>query len=447
MKKKYSQTEYVIKYVKAILKWIIASVLIGAACGLVGALFYSGVTRVTEIRAVYPWLLFLLPAAGLIITVMYMKFDIAGKGTDTVISAVRDGNTLKLSLIPAIFIGTVLTHLCGGSAGREGAALQIGGGLGNGVGSFVKMKPEDLGIATMAGMAAFFSAVFGTPLTATIFVVMFINVGSLYEMAVFPCFMSSMTAYYIAKELGAKALQLRLALPAAHPVLMIRLFLLAALCGVISTVMCLCFRTGKRFFHGVFQNPYIRVAAGGCSVVALTLLVKTGDYNGTGTEIIRRAVEEGVVIPYAFVLKIIFTTLTLESGYKGGEIVPTFFIGSTFGCLVAPLLGLPAHFGAAIGMVAVFGGATNTLIAPIFLGIEVFGGGGVLFFALASIAGYICSGYNGLYSSQKIIYSKVRAAARIDINTNKNVMVKGRDPRAYSRLIRSKARRARKKRK
>ena len=113
MKKKYSQTEYVIKYVKAILKWIIASVLIGAACGLVGALFYSGVTRVTEIRAVYPWLLFLLPAAGLIITAMYMKFDIAGKGTDTVISAVRDGNTLKLSLIPAIFIETVLTHQIG----------------------------------------------------------------------------------------------------------------------------------------------------------------------------------------------------------------------------------------------------------------------------------------------------------------------------------------------
>jgi H+/Cl- antiporter ClcA len=159
------------------------------------------------------------------------------------------------------------------------------------------------------------------------------------------------------------------------------------------------------------------VVVGGVAVVGLTLLCGTGDYNGAGMNVIAAAVEQGTALPWAFLLKILFTALTLGSGYKGGEVVPAFFVGATFGCAAAPLLGLPAGFGAAVGLVSVFCGAVNCPVASIFLSVELFGSGGILYFAMACGFSYMLSGYNGLYSSQTIVYSKLKAQY-INVRTN-----------------------------
>ena len=156
-------------------------------------------------------------------------------------------------------------------------------------------------------------------------------------------------------------------------------------------------------------NPWLRVVLGGMAVIVLTLLCGTSDYNGAGMNIITAAVEQGTVRPEAFLLKMIFTAVTLAAGFKGGEVVPSFFVGATFGCAVGPLLGLPAGFSAAVGLAAVFCGVTNCPLASIFLSVELFGDGGLLYFAAACAISYVLSGYDGLYSSQTILYSKLKA--------------------------------------
>lgn len=440
MNEKYTRPQYVFMYLKAIFFWIAEAVLIGVCCGLVGALFYKGVGLATELREEQEWLLYLLPAAGLLIVMIYRLFRVEGMGTNDVIDAVHDGKPIRLLLLPAIFAATILTHLCGGSSGREGAALQIGGDIGNHVGRLTRLKDSDLGVATMVGMAAFFAAIFGTPLTATVFVVMFINVGNLHEMAVFPCFVSSMIAYLIAGEFGAQSFRFAVTVPEVSPAMLLRVLLLAALCGLVSTLECQVLHGTDRLYERFIKNPYLRVAAGAILVIGLTLLTGSRDYNGAGINVIRRALVDGEAEPAAFALKLLFTALTLGAGFKGGEIVPTFFIGAAFGCWMGPLIGLPAAFGAALGMTAVFGGVTNTLIAPMFLAVEAFGAGGIHFFALAAIISYICSGYNGLYSSQKILYSKVRAR-RLDMNANESRFIDPLDPLYAPRVIKKAFRR------
>ena len=166
-----------------------------------------------------------------------------------------------------------------------------------------------------------------------------------------------------------------------------------------------------------FPNPWLRVAAGGLAVIALTLACGTTDYNGAGMDVVTRAVEEGEAFPAAFLLKLLFTAVTLSAGFKGGEVVPSFFVGATFGCVAGPLLGLPAGFAAAVGLISVFCGAVNCPLASIFLSVELFGDGGLLYFAVACGLSYLLSGYSGLYSSQTILYSKLKAQY-INVHTN-----------------------------
>ena len=438
---RYTQTEYVKQYVKLILRWSLIAIVIGIICGIVGALFYNGVLYANIFRKKHDWLLYLLPFAGIIIVYMYRKLGLEGKGTDDIIDSVHDSAPVRTRLVPAIFVATVLTHLCGGSAGKEGAALQLGGGIGNLIGRKSRLRTENPRIATMAGMAAFFAAIFGTPLSATVFVVMFIKVGHLYQMAVFPCFMSSYTAYWIATKLGVVSFCFHINIPATTPYLMLKILVLASLCGLVSTLMCNSYRLIHAMYDELFNNAYIRVVTGAIIIIILSLLVGKDTYNGAGGETIAAMLSDSNEGYFAFILKILFTAITLGAGFKGGEILPLFFIGSSFGAVFAPLLGIPSSFGAALAMVALFGGATNTMIAPICLAIECFGGGGVQMFAIASFMGYLCSGYNGLYSSQKILYSKLQAKP-IEMWTNQNQMVRRHEPEAIGRLVSQKSKRA-----
>ena len=407
----------VLLYLKTLLKWLAVSGVTGVCCGVIGSLFHIGVHEASVLLGVHPWLLYLLPVSGLLIVACYKATGTEGLGTNDIIDAVHQGKTLPAGLVPAIFAGTVLTHLCGGSAGREGAALQMGGTIGQSVGRVLRLDDRDLRIATLSGMAAFFSALFGTPLTAALFAIMVISIGVLYHAAFVPCLTAALTAFGVSQLMGVAPTRFTVAAPAVETFTFFRVAALAALCALVAMAFCHTVHFAEHWMKKHLPNPWVRVVVGGIVIIVLTLLTGCRDYNGAGMNIITRAVEEGQASPWAFLLKMVFTAVTLSAGFKGGEVVPSFFVGAAFGCVAAPLLGLPAGFGAAIGLVAVFCGATNCPVASTVLSIELFGADGLLYFALACGLSYMLSGYNGLYSSQTILYSKLRAQY-INVRTN-----------------------------
>lgn len=403
-------------YVRTFIKWTAAAAVIGAACGLVGTLFHFGVHEVTAFRGTHPWVLYLLPLAGLVIVGFYKLTGTDGLGTDDIIDAVHQGKLLPILLLPAIFFGTILTHLCGGSAGREGAALQMGGTIGQYLGRHFQLDDRDLRVATLAGMAAFFSALFGTPLAATVFAIMVISIGVIYHVALYPSLLAALVAYGVSIHLGVEPTRFAVSVPEQTVGIFVRVALLGVLCALVSILFCQVMHGAGHLMKRI-RNPWLRVACGGAAIIVLTLIFGT-DYNGAGMEIVTAAVEQGTVaVPWAFLLKLIFTAITLAAGFKGGEVVPSFFVGATFGCAAAPLLGLPAGFGAAVGLAAVFCGVTNCPLASTLLAVELFGAEGLLYFALACCLSYMLSGYQGLYSSQTILYSKLKAQF-INVHTN-----------------------------
>ena len=404
-------------YIQALAKWLLLAAVTGVCCGVIGALFHIGVHHAATLRGEFPWLLWCLPLAGLVIVGFYKLTKTEGMGTNNILDVVRLGKPLSIWLLPAIFLGTVLTHLCGGSAGREGAALQMGGTIGFHTGRLFRLDDRDMRTATMAGMAAFFTALFGTPLAATVFAIVVISIGVMYHAALIPCLASSLVAYWISMEMGVEPTRFTVTAPELASGMLFRVAVLGALCALVSILFCNTIHGLEHLMHKRIPNPWVRVVAGGLAVIVLTYLCGTTDYNGAGMEVITAAVEQGTAHPAAFLLKLLFTAVTLAAGFKGGEVVPSFFVGATFGCVVGPLLGIPAGFAAAVGLVAVFCGATNCPIASVFLSIELFGDGGMLYFAVACGISYMLSGYNGLYSSQTILYSKLKAQY-INVRTN-----------------------------
>ena len=405
-------------YLRALGKWLLLAGAAGGACGLLGALFHIAVEAVTELRTEEaPWLLYCLPLAGLAIVALYKLLKTEGQGTNDIFNEVHLGGNISILLVPAIFLGTVLTHLCGGSAGREGAALQMGGALGYRAGRLFGFDERDLRIATTAGMSAFFTALFGTPLTAAVFSIAVVSVDAFYHAALFPSFAAALAAYGLSRLLGVEPTHFTVEAPALETGLLVRTAALAALCGLVSMLFCAVIHGAEHLLKKHIPNLWIRAFAGGCAVAALTLLCGTTDYNGAGMDVIAAAVEEGTAHPAAFLLKLLFTAITLGAGFKGGEVVPSFFVGATFGCVAGPLLGLPAGFAAALGLVSVFCGAVNCPLASIVLSVELFGSGGLLYFALACCISFVLSGYYGLYSSQTFLHSKLKARY-INVHTN-----------------------------
>ena len=395
-------------YAAALLKWIVVGGLVGGVGGVVGALFHLGVNYATSVRLAHPWVLYLLPLGGLVIAGLYRLCKLEGKGTNAVIESVHFGSDVPVLLVPLIFVSTVITHLCGGSAGREGAALQIGGGIGYRTGRLLHLGEKDLPLATLCGMSGVFSALFGTPLTATVFALEVISVGVLYYAGLVPCITAAMTGYLISLLLGVPPTRFTVAMPALDAWTMLLVLVLAILCALVSILFCRGLHITEHLAARLVKNSYLRAAAGGVVIIALTLLLGTTDYNGAGMDVIQRALN-GQANGWAWLLKLLFTAITIGCGFKGGEVVPSFFVGAAFGCWVGTLLGLPPAFAAAIGLVAVFCGAVNCPIASVVLSVEMFGAEGMLYFAMACAISYVLSGYCGLYSSQTILCSELRA--------------------------------------
>ena len=397
------------KYFRTFYRWVLLSTLTGAICGLVGSAFNLTVSRVTALRGGHHWLIFLLPIGGVLIAALYHVTKTEAAGTNKIIDSVHEGKKVPVLLVPVIFVSTAITHLVGGSAGREGAALQIGGGIGFRVGKLLHLDEKDMPLVTLCGMSAVFAALFGTPLTATIFALEVISVGVLYYSGFIPCLVASMAAYGISRLIGIAPMGFEIIFEPLEIVMILRCCALAVICALVSIVFCVAMHRTERLAAEKIKNIYLRGICGGVMLIALTLIVGSYDYNGIGTETIERALSGADTPDWAFFWKIVFTAITIGFGFKGGEIVPTFFIGATLGCVVGPILGMPAGFAAAIALVAMFCGAVNCPIASIILSVELFGSANLIYFALACGISYMLSGYFGLYSSQKIIYSKTRA--------------------------------------
>lgn len=395
-------------YALTLLKWVLFALLVGISVGFVGALFHMAIDRGTELRESHKIFLFLLPLAGLVIVWAYHVTGMSDdKGTEYIIGAVREGRILRIRTAPLIFLSTVLTHLCGGSAGREGAALQLGGSMSNFIGRLLHLDEKDDRIITMCGMAAGFSALFGTPLAAAIMAMEVVSVGVMYYSAIVPCVLSALIAKEVAVLMGVVPTAFMVTgVPELGPLVLVQLVGLGVLCALVAVLFCGVMHLVPKCYDRLTKNPYVRVVIGGVLVVLLSLILGS-DYNGAGVGVIQQALA-GTARPEAFFLKIVFTALTLAAGFKGGEIVPAFFCGATFGCFFGALLGLPASFAGAVGMVSVFCGVTNCPLTSILLSYELFGGEGLALYALAIAVSYMLSGYSGLYHAQKIVYSKLR---------------------------------------
>ena len=403
-------------------KWVVFALIIGLTAGAVSTAFYYALDGVTALRAAYPRLIWLLPAGGVAIVALYrvcgMERD---RGTNFVLVAVRENAALPLRTAPLVFLSAVITHLVGGSSGREGAILQIGGSISSKIGRWMRLDDKDSRVITMCGMAAAFSALFGTPLTGAMFAMEVVSVGVMYYAAIVPCDLSAIVGLWVAKAFGVPVTAFVLeGVPNLTPLTLVQVIGMGVLFALVSILFCRVMHAAPRLYDRFLPNPVLRAAAGGALVIGLTLLVwiwnpGTYDYNGAGAAVIQAAVE-GEARPEAFLLKMLFTAVTLGAGFKGGEIVPVFFTGAAFGCTAAPLLGLHPSFGAGLGMVSVFCGVTNCPLTSLLLSLELFAGESLgMFtgqslglFAVSIAVSYMFSGYYSLYSEQKIMYSKFR---------------------------------------
>ena len=406
----------------AFVKWLVFAGISGLLCGGVATAFYHVFSAVTDLRHAHPWVIWLLPLGGAAIVLLYRVCGMEGdRGTNFVLVAVRENRPLRLRTAPLVFLSTMITHLVGGSSGREGAILQIGGSISSKVGRWMRLDDKDSRIITMCGMSAAFSALFGTPLTAAMFAMEVTSVGVLYYAAIVPCVLSSVIGLWVAQafEVPPTAFTLE-GIPNLTPLTLLQVIGMGILFALLSIFFCRLMHAGPRLYDRFWPNPLARAAVGGALVIALTYLVwlwdpGAYDYNGAGEAILHAAIG-GQARPEAFLLKMLFTTVTLGAGFKGGEIVPVFFTGATFGCTAAPLLGLHPSFGAGLGMVSVFCGVTNCPLTSLLLALELFAGDSyglftgqsLCLFAVSIAVSYMLSGYYGLYSEQKIVYSKLR---------------------------------------
>ena len=274
------------------LKWIIFAIIVGAIVGLCGTAFYFALSLVTVLRTQNTWLIFLLPLGGLGIVAMYrFLHNEKDTGTNLVISAIHSDDELPLRMAPLIFVSTLITHLFGGSAGREGAALQMGGSIGNALGKLFRFDDKDKHVMIMCGMSAAFSALFGTPMAAAILPMEMVSVGVMYYIALVPCVISSLVAHGIAYSFGvSNEMFIIRSIPKFGIITSIEISVLAILCALVSILFCVLLHKSEDLYKRFFTNPYIRVIAGGCIIIVLTLLVGNQDYNGTGINIIEHCI-------------------------------------------------------------------------------------------------------------------------------------------------------------
>lgn len=394
----------------ALLKWIVLSVVIGISVGVISAAFSKLLMLATDLRMAHKWIVFGLPLGGLVIVFLYKIWnEEKNVGTNLVLEVVRDDEDFVPGRVaPLILISSIITHFFGGSAGREGAALQFGASIGDWFGRKIHLNESDRKIITLASMSAAFAGLLGTPMAAALFPIEVVSVGVMYYSALVPCVFSAFISQEVCLFLNVRKLT------SPYPVTSAPVFY--SMASIKAVAMAICFALAGLLFcfvmhraHDLYEkylgNLYLRAAAGGVIVILLYLIVGTDDYLGLGVDVIKESFDAPASWA-AFGLKIIFTALTLGAGYKGGEIVPSLFIGATLGSALSVVLGMPVSLCAACGMVGVFCAVTNCPIASFIIAFELFGGKGMPFYCIVIAVSYLMSGYSSLYREQRIVYSK-----------------------------------------
>lgn len=388
--------------IKKIAKWLAICVISGICFGVLGAVFSFAIEFVTKTRIANGYLIYFLPIGGILTVLIYKLFKTEGQGTNDVLLAAQGEVSISPKLAPSIFLASALSHLFGASVGREGAALQLGGSLAAFLSKIFKLKKEEIRILTYCGMAGVFSAVFGTPFAAFVFALEVAVVGKIYLKAVLPTFFTSFCSFFTAKLLGAHAERFPIEeLPKIDLVIFLKVILISVLAAFLSVVFCYILRFSAKYSKKVLKNPFLRIVIASLVIILLSSLIGTRDYCGAGIEIIEKAFLGEKIVAGSFILKLIFTSIAVSAGFKGGEIIPTLFIGATFGVLMASLLGLPLALGALVGLTALFCGVTNCMFASILLSLELCSGKGVIFVIIAAVIAFFLSGKISLYTKQK----------------------------------------------
>jgi H+/Cl- antiporter ClcA len=398
----------------SILRWTAILVPLAVAVGSASAFFLWALDAVTRVRFAHPGLLFLLPVGGLFVGTLYQLYGkSAAGGNNLLIDEIHQpGAGVPRRMAPLILLGTLVTHLFGGSAGREGTAIQMGGSIAAAFARLLRLDAAGVRILLMAGVAAGFGSVFGTPVAGAVFALEVLIVGSVRHDALLPCFSASLLADWTCRAWGVGHTHYQVDSLAAgslpDPWLMGKIILASAAFGLVALLFStLSHRLGEAFKTHI-PRPELRPVAGGLLVIGLFFLAGTSDYLGLGVLGER---PDSVTLPGLFTAmdvpagawawKLLFTIITLSAGFKGGEVTPLFFIGAALGNSLAVALGAPVDLFAALGFVAIFAGATKTPLASTFLGMELFGAAHAPYLAAACLIAYACSGRSGIYQAQR----------------------------------------------
>ena len=420
-------TELKVPTLRFAIRWTLIILPVAVCIGSVVAFFLWLLNAAIHYRFGHTWLLYALPLAGLAIHFIYKLFGkTSEKGNNLIIEEIlKKGEGVPLLMAPLIFITTILTHLFGGSAGREGTAVQIGGSIAAQFGKWFSLGDDELKILLTAGIAAGFGAVFGTPLTGAIFAMEVLVIGKIRYHALLHCLIASIVADLTVAAWGIHHTAYKIDIVPVSPYFLseylpVNLVLLAKviLSSVVFGLASSCFATTvhwvKAFFNKVFTRTWLIPVVGGLIIIGLTFILGKPDYLSLGIDAehagavtIPSAFQTGGADTFSWLWKTIYTAITLGTGFKGGEVTPLFYIGATLGNTLAGWLDAPVSLLAAIGFIAVFAGATNTPLACTIMGIELFGSQYSMFFAVGCFTAYLFSGNTGIYSSQKIGIPKI----------------------------------------
>lgn len=383
----------------------IAGVVIGLVVGILATIFGRTLLYVGELRSVaLPYLLPFLGLAGLVIVFFYQRFGKEARKGMTLIFEVAQGDskTIPLRLIPLVMVSTWLTHLFGGSAGREGVAVQLGATISHRFNAYFTF-PHSAQVLVVTGMAAGFAGLFQTPLAALFFALEVITIGNLQLYALIPCLFAVYTASSFSHLLGLEKFIHLLSFTQNLTVeVFLKCIFLGLLFGLTGNLFVFLQSLLKKQATRYLKNPYWRIVVMGALLSLALALAHFGRYAGLGTNLIEASFSNHQIYSYDFLLKLLFTTLTLAAGFQGGEVTPLFAIGALLGAVLAPIFGLPIELVAAAGYISVFASATNTLLAPMMIGGEVFGFQNLPFFAIVVIISYMLDRRQSIYGLQRI---------------------------------------------